>query len=1150
MSRKEANNEQKLNNMLEAYLDENVKGHSIHKDVGELEFEVRFNRGKRVTQIQYENVIKRLLSNKYAIASETNLLRIGLEYLDERTGHNKQSSIRVELEGLANISNYCKTDKLNIEEDIGNFIKFTQKNNYKTSEKEYIDPIDYNNFGFRVSFQTEKNLDINHPLIKNITSQWGNNKKTFRYITRHKMVHDELPFNIDLSIVKESKKRGYKYISEYTFRESGVLDSYEIYEIEIEIDNRRVGMGTEYDNVEKVNKSLKKVIKYILSGLQDTSYPISYDEQNMVAQEYNNLLWGTKEKSEHRVKLVNKNFVGPSSLTLQLQNVSEPDENNSYPNIRENYTVTDKADGDRKMLFITKNGHLYLIDTNMNIQFTGSVTKRNEYYNTLIDGEHILHSKTGKYINLFAGFDIYYLNGNDIRGNQFISGEEGNKTKPRLTILRDTIKNLNMHSVLKDVQCNFRVITKAFYSSDEKNSIFVGCNSILKKNKEGLFEYYIDGLIFTPAFLGVGADTDNVVGKPLKKTWQHCIKWKPEKDNTIDFLVMKKKNTAGQDFVGNIFEDGTNLSGTSQISQYKTLLLHVGFNEKIHGYINPCQNVIDDNIELSSLEEDNDDYKPMQFYPTNPNDNDAGICNLLLKHGKNGDKVLLTENNEVIEDNMIVEFRYIKTNKQFWKWVPLRIRYDKTADLRSGSKNYGNAYHVANSNWHTIHNPITEHMITTGKDIPDALVDDDVYYNKVSKKTFTQGLRNFHNLYVKKRLITAVSKRGGTLIDYSVGKGGDIPKWIASKLKFVFGIDISRDNIENRLDGACARYLNNRKKFERMFRALFVVGNSSVNIRNGDAIVSDKSKQITKAIFGSGAKDIKQLGKIAYQHYGIGSEGFDVGSIQFAIHYMFENQLTLQNFLRNVSESIKIGGYFIGTCYDGETIFNYLKEKSRGENIIKMHETKKIWEITKDYDYEKFIPDNTSVGYAIDVYQETINKHFKEYLVHYDYLKRLMENYGFAELSEEECRNIGLRSSSGLFSSLFADMVDENNRYKNANKSYGNAINMTDLEKQISFLNRYFIFKKVRNVDAAKVSKALINNKIDEIKDDIMLSSKEQNEEEQNEEEQNEEEQNEGEQNEGEQNEEEQNEEEIKKDSVKSKNKSRSKKKLTKFVIE
>ena len=48
------------------------------------------------------------------------------------------------------------------------------------------------------------------------------------------------------------------------------------------------------------------------------------------------------------------------------------------------------------------------------------------------------------------------------------------------------------------------------------------------------------------------------------------------------------------------------------------------------------------------------------------------------------------------------------------------------------------------------------------------------------------------------------------------GKGGDFPKWIAAKLSFVFGIDIAKDNIENRLDGACARFLTYRKKFKVM----------------------------------------------------------------------------------------------------------------------------------------------------------------------------------------------------------------------------------------------------------------------------------------------------------------------------------------------
>jgi hypothetical protein len=79
-----------------------------------------------------------------------------------------------------------------------------------------------------------------------------------------------------------------------------------------------------------------------------------------------------------------------------------------------------------------------------------------------------------------------------------------------------------------------------------------------------------------------------------------------------------------------------------------------------------------------------------------------------------------------------------------------------------------------------------------------------VYYNKTSKDTETRCLRDFHNLYVKRKLIMSVGNRGNTLIDYAVGKGGDLSKWISAGVDFVFGVDVSRDNIHNNLDGACA----------------------------------------------------------------------------------------------------------------------------------------------------------------------------------------------------------------------------------------------------------------------------------------------------------------------------------------------------------
>ena len=91
---------------------------------------------------------------------------------------------------------------------------------------------------------------------------------------------------------------------------------------------------------------------------------------------------------------------------------------------------------------------------------------------------------------------------------------------------------------------------------------------------------------------------------------------------------------------------------------------------------------------------------------------------------------MLTKENEYFDEDMIVEFSYDLTKKGHWRWIPLRVRYDKTNDLKNGGTNFGNAYHVANSNWHSIHNPITGDMISSGENVPDVILDEDVYYNE------------------------------------------------------------------------------------------------------------------------------------------------------------------------------------------------------------------------------------------------------------------------------------------------------------------------------------------------------------------------------------------------------------------------------------
>jgi hypothetical protein len=148
-------------------------------------------------------------------------------------------------------------------------------------------------------------------------------------------------------------------------------------------------------------------------------------------------------------------------------------------------------------------------------------------------------------------------------------------------------------------------------------------------------------------------------------------------------------------------------------------------------------------------------------------------------------------------------------------------------------------------------------------------------------------------LVVKNRLINSISKIGDTLIDYAVGRGGDIPKWNAAKLSFVFGIDYSRDNILNPMSGVCSRYLNYKQKFIGVPDALFVHGNSNKNIKDASAFNTEQDKLIAQAVFGIGKKE--GLPKGVIKSFGVANEGFNISSIQFALHYMFENIDTLNS---------------------------------------------------------------------------------------------------------------------------------------------------------------------------------------------------------------------------------------------------------------
>jgi hypothetical protein len=187
------------------------------------------------------------------------------------------------------------------------------------------------------------------------------------------------------------------------------------------------------------------------------------------------------------------------------------------------------------------------------------------------------------------------------------------------------------------------------------------------------------------------------------------------------------------------------------------------------------------------------------------------------------------------------------------------------------------------------------------------------------------------------------------------------------------------------------------------------------------------------------------------------------------MHYFLESPDTLQGFMRNLAECTKLNGYFIGTAYDGKLIFEMLKKIKTGESVQINEDGKKIWEVVKGYGSDLFDDDSSSIGYRIDVYQESINKLISEYLINFDYLDRVMNSYGFKVISREEAKSLGLPEGSGLFSELFLNMTEEILKNKFKAKDYEKAPEMTSYEKKISFLNRYFVYKKYTEVNVNKV---------------------------------------------------------------------------------
>ena len=959
-----------------------------------------------------------------------------------------KENIRFTLSGLGIIQQYCRDDTMSGKP-------------YTAMIKDRsvaVRNVDIDEYGFRTKARREIALAADDPSVVKLMESWSQVPKAFRMIRRWTFESDGV--RIDMSIVRSTKKLpgGGAFKWQKNFRDQEIMQAQPVYEIEVEL------LRIDGDTEEKAMKRLIRGVGEVLRGIQKNVLLIRKSTVKKVLDTY-------------KVMTGSDKFRGPAPRTLQKKNFMNEREAGEG-NIRDGYNVTDKADGLRCLGYCDDKGELFLIDMSMrNVYRTG--LQQPECRVSLVDGEWVTLTREKKPINQFLMFDIFYAaDKKDVSQLPFQAPSVEQEADSRFGQLKKWETVWNRERGPKHVAAGITPITQLQVAKKDfqfgrpgDDSIFKAANRVLEVPRV----YYTDGLIFTPNT------------KPLPAasgaTFYDQFKWKPPSDNTVDFLVkFQKIPSTTQDKVTVAVKPGS-----EETVNYKTLRLFVGSSA-----VNP-RTIILNQQELPKLDrfargsEIKGEYKPVLFSPKDFPDPMASYCNMpVYEDPDTGETYVRThDTEEPILDKTIVEMSYDPKQPPEWRWTPLRVRNDKTERFQSGVLGRTlNSEKVADDVWNSIYDPITSHMIRTGAPEPSETEQEELtsggsgevtkaYYDRKKAPTqdhlMTRTMRDFHNRYIKERILYRIGLNGTgkTLIDMACGVGADLGIWVRNKVSFVLGVDYSTPNINGEQDGIYRRYM------ERLITAgkesvppmVFAAGNSIKNYVSGDAGNTEEDKNILRSVLGR----VRPIGAVPSYVETVGASRLkmkaDCMSCMFAIHYFFESRDTFNGFLKNVAQNLKVGGFFIGCCFDGAKVFDLLRPVRNGNSQTGVEKNSILWSITKEYDEDELPTGDDSFGVPISVNFVTIGTDQREYLVNFETLKEGLATIGCEVVSGEKLKPFRLPSGSDTFNTAWEAARDAGQMYA-----------MPEAVKRFSFLNRWFVFQRKQEVGDTTTQRSGLNS--------------------------------------------------------------------------
>lgn len=914
----------------------------------------------RLTNSDFTDIYQRLANDNSFVPLKTqDILHITFR------PNSKFTNIRVSVLGEGSIKNYCNTDSI---KDIGYNVRFTHKKSINNNGK--LARVDVDEYHVRFNLKEERDIPQDSDIIKQLKDEWTMTDKIFRCKRIYSFTTTDNKFSFDLSIVKSSRtgmeKMSVENVLKYhkqdvvvkpnvdksfsewwketkknkanmvllcdqsiyykKMEESNVLISNENYEIELELKKTAEDRKMSKNNINEIFDRYVEYIGIIIQSIQKTYFIMSESEKAKVISNYQDLVKNT----------TNYIFKAPMPITLERLHLNDLD----------NYIVTEKANGTRCLMYVDKDDKIYLINRNHSISYMGCSLV--DHGNSLIDGEYLTTDLNGNQIDSFMFFDVYYYKGTDVK--DLVLGISERDKNSRQNIMFQIEQAVKKNAISYKTDYDIFTMNRKRYIHDK--NIFQATKKILTKvNKDygglldgHLFSYEVDGLIFMP---NLNINPNN---------WNKIYKWKPPKFNSIDFYVKLRRNMVTKEVMDE-YHNG---------SRYKQVYLHVSYHPNFHDRFNAYR-ILNEGIKYPKVDQFINFEPPFPFMGYVDNNgqlvNESQIASVFT----NADGDLITINGEIIQEGSVVEFIYDEHEEEDrFKWKPYRLKENKKA----------NGYHTALNIWQSINFPISTSMITDENQ--QSIIDKDLFILEGAEEIDTNGkyIKQFHS-YVANRILKLVSenRHNLALLDLGCGKADLIQLISKLGMSFVVLIDKYPNNIHNAYDGACVNVLKNVNDPKMLKNIVTILADSSKNIANGNAGMDILNKYYLNILYGN--QEISGFNSKLEQLWGRAQKKFDIVTCFNGLESNFINLETLENFLVNVAENLKVGGKFIGACIDGQLLFDML---ARNDNI----------NVKKEYEDMSTLPhDEESLGHEITINDKTT------YLVDFKYMVEIMEKYGF-----------------------------------------------------------------------------------------------------------------------------------------------------------